>query len=337
MGKKTRLTIQILVASLFVMLLTVFLFTNDIIISEPDDDSTAEDVDAGDLEDGIYRGAAEGFNGPVEVEVTVENEEIASVTILDHSETEDISDSAFDKVPDAIVENNSTAVDVASGATITSEAIMAAVNNALGSSSASGTESEDNETDPDVAYEDGTYTGSADGFNEPIEVEVTVENGEIASVTILDHSETEDISDPAFDEVPDAIVESNSPDVDIASGATVTSEAIMAAVSNALDSGDGDDIENTDPDVAYEDGTYTASAEGYNGSVEVEVTVENSEIASVTILDHSETEGISDPAFDEVPDSIVENNSTDVDIASGASVTSEAIMAAVEAALEDAV
>lgn len=85
-----------------------------------------------------------------------------------------------------------------------------------------------------ATYEDGTHTGEADGFAGPISVEVTVTDGAITNVEVLDHSETDGISDPAIQQTPEAIVENNSTDVDAVSGATVTSEGIKAAVDNAL-------------------------------------------------------------------------------------------------------
>jgi uncharacterized protein with FMN-binding domain len=330
MGKKTSFILKILAASLFAMLLTVFVMTDNISLSTSD---AGEDVAVGDVEDGTYTGTGDGFNGPIEVEVTVEGGEIANVEVLSHSDSPDISDPAFENVPQAIVENNSTDVDVASGATMSSNGIMDAVNNAL-SGGSSGSDSAAGDASGE-SFEDGTHTGTAEGHNGPLEVEVTVENGEITDVTVLEHSETEDLSDPAIEEVPAAIVENNSTDVDTVSGATVTSEAIMAAVENALGGG-SDEAAAPATGATYEDGTYTASVEGHNGPLEVEVTIVNGEISNVAVLDHSETEGLADPAIEEVPAAIVENNSTDVDTVSGATVTSEAIMDAVNLALEEA-
>lgn len=97
------------------------------------DESTEEaaSVDFSNLEDGTYTGSAQGHNGAVEVEVIVEGGVITAVNVLEHSETAGISDPAISDVPAAIVENNSTEVEVTSGASLTSQAIMEAVNNAL--------------------------------------------------------------------------------------------------------------------------------------------------------------------------------------------------------------
>lgn len=85
-------------------------------------------------------------------------------------------------------------------------------------------------------YEDETLRGEAYGMNEdePIEVEVVVEGGEITEIVIIDHAETEDMSDPAFEEIPQAVIETQSLDIDTVSGATKTSEGIIKAISEAF-------------------------------------------------------------------------------------------------------
>lgn len=84
---------------------------------------------------------------------------------------------------------------------------------------------------------------------------------------------------------------------------------------------------------SYEDGTYTGEAEAHNGPLTVEVTVTDGEISNVEVTDHVESDGIADPAIEQIPDDIVSNNSTDVDSVSGATVTSDAIKEAVDNAL----
>lgn len=86
----------------------------------------------------------------------------------------------------------------------------------------------------------------------------------------------------------------------------------------------------------YNAGTYTGEGQGNNGKVAVEVTVDDTSIVSVTVTEHAETAGISDPAIERVPASIVEAQSVEVDTVSGATNTSNAIIAAVTAALEQA-
>ncbi len=81
---------------------------------------------------------------------------------------------------------------------------------------------------------------------------------------------------------------------------------------------------------AFTAGTYTAEAQGMNGPVKVEVTFTTDKIETVTITEHAETAGISDPAIERIPAAITEHQSLGVDAVAGATVTSKAILAAVE-------
>lgn len=76
-------------------------------------------------------------------------------------------------------------------------------------------------------------------------------------------------------------------------------------------------------------GTYTATVKGNNGDLTVEVVLEADKIVSVTVVSHVETAGLADPALTNIPAAIVEQQSLAVDTVSGATVTSNAILAAV--------
>lgn len=93
---------------------------------------------------------------------------------------------------------------------------------------------------------------------------------------------------------------------------------------------------NDETAAAFKAGTYTGTAEGRNGELTVEVVLSDTAIDSVTVTSHSETEGIADPAIEQIPASIVEAQGLGVDTVSGATITSEAIIAAVTSALESA-
>ena len=68
----------------------------------------------------------------------------------------------------------------------------------------------------------------------------------------------------------------------------------------------------------------------------VKVTVDGDKIQAVEILEHSETPGIGDLAFDKIPQMIVEAQSADVDVVAGATLTSNGIIEAVKDALMQA-
>ncbi|KPU45324.1 urocanate reductase precursor [Oxobacter pfennigii] len=84
------------------------------------------------------------------------------------------------------------------------------------------------------AYKDGTYEGEGDG-KETIKVSVEVSGGKIAKIDVTEHEETEGIADAALEQIPAAIVEKNSTEVETVSGATMTSNGIIEAVNKALE------------------------------------------------------------------------------------------------------
>lgn len=87
------------------------------------------------------------------------------------------------------------------------------------------------------------------------------------------------------------------------------------------------------PALAYTGGEYTASGKGMNGDIEVTVTFDADAIIDIKIGAHSETAGISDPAFAKIPEAIIATQSLAVDAVGGATFTSNGILEAVEKAV----
>ncbi|WP_026894984.1 flavocytochrome c [Clostridiisalibacter paucivorans] len=79
---------------------------------------------------GSFVGEAEGHNGKIKLNVTVENSEISKIDIVENSESE-FTKEVFDKLFKSIISKNSTEIDTVSGATVTSEAVVIAVNDAI--------------------------------------------------------------------------------------------------------------------------------------------------------------------------------------------------------------
>lgn len=88
--------------------------------------------------------------------------------------------------------------------------------------------------DMSTALNDGEYEATVDGQDGTMTVKLTVAEGKIASVEIVENHETEAVAAGALEKVPQAIVEANSPDVDGVSGATLTSGRIKNAVVECL-------------------------------------------------------------------------------------------------------
>ncbi|MCD8084589.1 MAG: FMN-binding protein, partial [Clostridiales bacterium] len=81
-------------------------------------------------------------------------------------------------------------------------------------------------------------------------------------------------------------------------------------------------------------GSYEATAQGYGGDVVVTLTLENGVLTGVTAVGDSETESIGGRALELMPESMIASGSIEVDGVSGATYTSNAILEAAAAALE---
>jgi len=80
---------------------------------------------------GTYTGTGIGRGGELSVSVVFADDAISEVTVAAHAETPYISDPALERIPAAIVANQSLGVDVVAGATLTSVAVINAVADAV--------------------------------------------------------------------------------------------------------------------------------------------------------------------------------------------------------------
>ncbi|MBE5811170.1 MAG: FMN-binding protein [Clostridiales bacterium] len=78
------------------------------------------------------------------------------------------------------------------------------------------------------------HTGEAEGYGGPLKVRVTMNGEDVTKVEVIEHSETPGVGSRAIEALPSAIEEADSIDVDSVSGATITSNAIKQAVSQAM-------------------------------------------------------------------------------------------------------
>lgn len=95
-------------------------------------------------------------------------------------------------------------------------------------------------TTGEESYKAGTYTGTAEGKNGDLTVEVTFSDKEITNIEVKQNAETDGLSDPAIEKIPASIMEGQSLAVDTISGATVTSNAIIDAVADCVQQAGGD-------------------------------------------------------------------------------------------------
>ena len=278
-----------------------------------------------------------GFKGPVRFLIVLDAEhKIKDVTIVKQEESAGFGElitrrsfldqfAGLDKDSPFAVGDD---VQIISGATVSSRAVISGVDRALDSF---------DQTffgvDQATGYVDGTYKGQSNSFGGPLEVEVVVQGGKIASVTILKHSDTPGFSDPAINGIPDRIVAENNPAVDVASGATVSSEAIMAAVRSALESQTAG-ASASGYTITVGDGTYQGKAQGFGGTLVLDVVVSGGKISEIVVVESNETPFIANAAFNELIPALIEAQGP-VDAVSGATVTSGAIHDAVQDALNE--
>ena len=177
----------------------------------------------------VVESVVPGFMTDLHMLVGVQNDGlVTSVCILENNNTYGLgmkasSDWDFlvqlvDSKGDLAVGEN---VDAITGATISTNAVVNAVNAAQKYAA------------PAEEPSSGGLTGTAEGFAGPITVEVTMDGDTITGVTVTSNSES--APGTALEDIPAAIVAANSPDVDVVAGATYTSQGIIDAVKNALE------------------------------------------------------------------------------------------------------
>ncbi len=222
-------------------------------------------------------------------------------------------------------------VDAISGATSSSMAVIGSVRKAVQFVGAYAGLVEDTSIDF-AKVPDGVYTGTGRGFGGDITVNVTFAGGKLTDVEIVSHKESPNVSDPAIKQIPQAMIDEQTVEVDAVSGATMSSEGIKAAVRDALAEFGGQadvpiDISSLLP------GKYTGTARGFSSDITVEVTVAGGKITEITIISQDDTAEVSGPAFVAIIAAIKQEQSLDVDLVSGATYSSEGLVEAVKNAL----
>lgn len=346
---------------------------------ETETENAAEDTQTAtgsfELADGVYKGSATGFSGPVTVAVTIMDKKITSIDILSSTDDEAFFNRAKGVI-DRIIASQSFDVDVVSGATYSSNGIIGAVKNALTGEKDNGvtgkskqestSESESDSSLAEIAaaqdasaYKDGTYYGTGKGFAGTMKVKVDISGGKIASISIVSTKDGDSYVKSASS-LLDTIVEKQSTNVDTVSGATFSSRGIIAAVRSALSqaavsdntdkqgaaeaSGNGQTDENssssasekgTEGTLPYVDGVYYGTAEGYKGDIRVAVVIQDKTLKAILVTEKQDDEPFITNAMD-VLKNMMKKQSADVDTVSGATYSSKGLIGAVKAAFEEA-
>ena len=86
---------------------------------------------------------------------------------------------------------------------------------------------------------DGNYTGIGTGYNGYVTVSTSFRNGVLTNVIITDQQETKAVSDAALTKIPEYVISEQSLNVDVSTGATQTSKAVIEAIGNAITAANG--------------------------------------------------------------------------------------------------
>ena len=228
--------------------------------------------------------------------------------------------------------------------------------------------------DTSVSYKDGVYEGQAEGFDGTVTVKVTIKNGKIKKISNT-NTDTPEFFNKAWKTIKSNVISRQSTsEIDTVSGATFSSNGILGALSQALSRADQsgttdskeEDITPTPTTVPDEtvtpipteipqptktpdnpsdeqpvvkllkDGTYTGSAMGYSGKVNITLTIKDGKITEVTNT-NSDTRSFFNKAWRSIQHKILEKQSTEgIDTVSGATFSSMGILDASKIALEQA-
>jgi len=193
----------------------------------------------------LAEGQTEGYGGPISFNLGINAAgEIVGLTVVAQTETPGLGDiikeTWFTEQFLGKKSGDTFTVDAISGATVSVRAMETGVeseyNEIWRRFSDGGAAGAEGNTAPAFSLEgvaDGTYAGTAPGFKADISLEVTVAGGKITAISVTEQQETADRWADA-EKVIEEIIAKQTVQVDTVSGATVSSDAIIKAVQNAL-------------------------------------------------------------------------------------------------------
>ncbi len=211
------------------------LFTEEAAVAEPTAEPVAESTAAPAGE--TFEAAAQGFQSEVKVAVTVDNGVITALTINSADETPGFGTRCAedaDFIAQFIGQTAPVSVDALAGATVTSQAVIDAVNSVF--------PTQDMSMEAVAPVEEApaglmTLEGMAYGFGGPITATVTVDaNGVITALTVDASGETQGLGTRCGEEafLAQFIGQTAPVAADVIASATISSNATINAINDAL-------------------------------------------------------------------------------------------------------
>lgn len=210
-------------------------------------------------------------------------------------------------------------------------------------------------------YHDGVYYGTGTGFRDGIVIaEVTIAGGAISNIEVVSAQYDGTSWLESCQALIASIIAAQSTNVDAISGATYSSRGIIGAVRDALNQAAAGTAADAAPDTTaavspetpepeveiggeeeaadgYRDGTYTGIGKGFqDGELKVKLTIKKGKISRLKIIsaqyDGEEFLAMIQPLIE----TIIKEQSTNVDAVSGATYSSRGLVQAVRDALKKA-
>ncbi|MFF8969357.1 FMN-binding protein [Streptomyces sp. NPDC014995] len=305
--------------------------------------------------------------GPVQVRLTVANGKVTQAEAVQSpkgGQSDQINANAVPKLNQAAVAAQSAEIDSVSGATYTSEGYKKSLQSALDKAKASAGASQGS----GAAQVSGTFTGdAADTQYGAVQVRITVSNNKITkseTVQAPKGGQSDQITANAVPKLNEAVVTTQSPNIDTVSGATYTSTGYKKSLQSAIDKanasagsqgsgsqdpgaeGSGSQGSGSqgsgaqDSGSAQASGTFTGDAANTQyGAVQVRITVANGKITKAEAVQApkgGQSDQITANAVPKLNQAAVAAGSADIDAVSGATYTSAGYQESLQSALDRA-
>ena len=314
-----------------------------------------------------YTSSSKGYAGPVDAEVGFDEDGYIVYLAVGQSDKFVETDTIGGKCRDISFTGQFVGlsgdltideIDAVSGATLTSQAVVNAVNKSYKKFQEASTSAESAPVPNTPAAEStpaatGEFTGSSKGYGGPVQITATFDaNGKIATLVIGGDkfAESTGIGDKALDPAfAEQFIGKQAPlaltDIDAISGATVTSEAVVKAVNKAYEkfqaaAASAPAASAPAQDVPTTGNVFSASSKGYGGPVQITASFDaEGKITSLSIGGDKFAESADygakalEPSFAEqfigLQAPVSKEN---IDAISGATVTTDAVINAINKA-----
>ena len=295
---------------------------------------------------------AQGFMGDVTVKATLDGNTVTALTVETPDETpglgQNCSEEDFTKqfIGKTLPVELGKDVDAVSGATITSTAVVDALNSLAAAPEAEAT--------PEATeVPENLQTATLTGFGGDVTVKAVLEDNVVASLTVETPDETAGLGQKCSDEeftsqfIGKTLPVKLGEDVDAVSGATITSTVVVNALNSLAVLPEAEATATPEPRATREPaekaaytkdapkaqtGDFTVVGKGFGGDVTVKVTLDAGKVVALAVEADDETAGLGQKCADEeftsqfIGKVLPVKLGEDVDAVSGATITSTVVV-----------